>query len=91
MVEILDKTKSSPKWVSPGPVPIFKTTLEADRYWAEEKRRWREGYGDGYAHICGMHYFYLTQGKLKDGSDGDIITPKYRDGDEWIITELHNV
>lgn len=82
---------NAPKWVPPPPKPsVFKTTLEKQKYWAKEKERWREGYGDGYSHLCGMHYYYLTQGNLKDGSDGSIIRPKYRDGDEWIINPLHD-
>jgi hypothetical protein len=89
-MEILDKINVSPKWVPPIKPTTFKTTLEQQRFYEEEKRRWREGYGDGYAKITGMHYFYLTQGTLKDGSDGDFIKPKYRDCDEWIIEPLHN-
>lgn len=89
-VTIYDKTKSSPKWVPPPPKPIFRTTLEAQRYTEEKKRRWREGHGDGYAYLCGMHYFYLTEGTLKDGSDGGFIRPRYRDGDELIITTIND-
>ncbi len=87
---IIDSTKQSPKWIAPVKPTTFKTTLDRQKYWAEEKRRWREGYGDGHAHLCGMHYFYLTQGSLKDGSDGTIIRPKYRDSDEFIISPLHD-
>jgi hypothetical protein len=91
VIEIIDKIKKpAPKWVAPKPKPIFKTTLEKEKYWALEKKRWREGYGDGYSHICGIHYFYLQEGWLKDGSDGTLIRPRYRDCDDWIITELHN-
>jgi hypothetical protein len=83
-------TKNSPKWVEPPPKPIFKTTLDRQKYWEEEKRRWIEGYGDGYSHISGLHYYYLTVGHLKDGSDGTIIKPSYRDCDDWIINTLHD-
>ena len=89
-MEILDKINVAPKWVPPEKPTTFKTTLEQQNYYEEEKRRWREGYGDGYSKITGMHYFYLTQGTLKDGSDGNFITPIYRDCDEWIIEPLHN-
>ena len=90
-MEIIDKVKpASPKWVAPIPKPLFKTSLEKERYWEKEKLRWREGYGDGEARISGMHYFYLTQGWLKDGSDGTLIRPSYRDNDEWIINPLHD-
>jgi len=90
MTTILNKTKKAPKWVAPKPKTVFKTSLEKKKYWEKEKTYWREGYGEGYAHICGMHYFYLTQGWLKDGSDGTLIRPRYRDGDEWIIEPLHD-
>lgn len=86
----IDKINPAPKWVAPIVPQQFKTTLERQRYWEVEKTRWREGYGDGHSKLCGMHYFYLTQGNLKDGSDGSIIKPKYRDCDEWIIEPLHN-
>lgn len=63
MIEIIDKIKTpAPKWVAPPPKPIFKTTLEKEKYWEERKKMWREGYGDGYSHICGMHFFLLDRG-----------------------------
>lgn len=88
---VLDKIKTpAPKWVPPKPKPTsFKTTLEKERWWDNRKKIWREGYGDGYSHICGMHSFYLLEGNLKDGSDGTIIKPKYRDCDDWIISAMH--
>jgi len=89
-MEIIDHIDYAPKWVAPPPKPIFRTDLEKQKYWEQEKTYWREGYGEGYARISGMQYFYLTEGTLKDGSDGTIIKPKYRDCDDWIITELHN-
>lgn len=88
---VIDKIKKpASKWVPPPPKPTFKTTLDAQKWWAKEKERWREGYGQGHAKISGMHYFYLTQGWLKDGSSGEIIRPKYRDCDEWIINPIHD-
>lgn len=90
-MEIIDKIKKpAAKWVAPPPKPNFKTNLEKERYWQNERIRWREGYGDGYSHICGMHYFHLTQGWLKDGSDGTLIRPSYRDWDDIIISEINN-
>jgi hypothetical protein len=89
-ITVVDKIKDpAPKWVPPPPKPTFRTDLEKTKYWETEKIRWREGYGDGYSHLCGMHYHYLTQGTLKDGSDGDPIRPSYRDSDEWIIQPIH--
>jgi len=90
-MEIIDKIKTpAPKWVPPPPKPIFKTSLEKEKYWELQKLRWREGYGDGYSRISGMHYHYLKEGWLKDGSDGTLIRPSYRDSDDWIITPLHD-
>jgi len=40
--------------------------------------------------FVGCIFFYLTEGWLKDGSDGTLIRPRYRDCDDWIISELHN-
>ena len=88
---IVDKIKTpSPKWVPQKPVPTFKNGLEKARYWEEEKKRWREGWGDGYSHINGIQYFMLTTGTYKDGSDGTLIQPRYRDCDEWITDELYD-
>lgn len=89
-MQIINHTIKKPKWVEPERKTIFKTTSDEQKYWEEEKRRWREGYGDGEAHISGMHYYYLREGRLKDGSDGTLIRPKYRDCDEWIINPLHD-
>lgn len=89
-MEIIDHINSAPKWIAPPPKPTaFKSAYEKQKYWEIEKARWREGYGEGYAHLCGMHYFYLTQGTLKKGSDANFIRPIYRDCDEWIIDDLH--
>lgn len=86
---IIDKIKkAAPKWVEPK-IPNLITKLDKEKYYEKEKERWREGYGSGYSKICGMHYLYLTQGRLKDGSDGNYIKPKYRDCDEWMIEPIH--
>jgi len=90
MITILDKiSPPSPKFVRSIKPTVFKTTLEKEKYWETQKTYWREGYGEGYARICGMHYYYMQECFLKDGSDGDIIRPRYRDCDDWIISEIH--
>lgn len=89
MKYIIDNINPAPKWIPPPPKPThFRTTLEKQNWWEKRKKLWREGYGDGYSHISGMHTFYLTEGTLKDGSDGNYIRPIYRDCDEWIIEPL---
>lgn len=87
---VIDNISPSSKWIAPPPKPTFRTDYEKKKYWDIEKTRWREGYGEGYAYLCGMHYYYLTQGTLKDGSDANLIRPRYRDCDEWIIQDLHD-
>lgn len=87
---VVDKIKkAAPKWVPPPPKPTFKSTLDKERWWDKRKIIWREGYGDGYSRVCGMHAFYMLQGHLKDGSDGSIIQPRYRDCDDWMISKIH--
>jgi hypothetical protein len=67
------------------PPPTFRTKLEMDRYYAEEKRRWIEGYSED---INGYHYFYLTQCKIKSGNTGALIRPFWRDCDTWIFQDF---
>lgn len=89
-MEIIDRINPAPKWEGVSPKPIFRTTLDRQRWWETEKQRWVEGYGEGYSKINGMLYFYLTQGHLKDGSDGTVIRPRYRDCDEWITDIIYD-
>lgn len=87
---IVDKIKDpSPKfkWI---PKPVFKTSLAKERYWEQQKIYWREGFGKGMSKISGMHYYYMQECFLKDGSDGNIIRPFYRDCDDWVISEIHD-
>ena len=89
---IVDKIKTpAPKWKGDRRVPsVFKRDVDRIAYWEKEKQYWREGYGEGHGWINGFHYFILTQGAYKDGSDGDLIRPKYRDCDEWITQEIYD-
>lgn len=62
------------------PPPIFKTKLEAQKYWEEEKRRWIEGYG-GYGNgsgtgVPGTFYYACTQGWVKNRVTG--VTSRYQ-------------
>lgn len=83
---IINKTiPKTPKFVYTQK-PTFRTDLERERFWAIERERWVEGYGG----LKGMHYFYLTQCSIKDGTSGNYIRPYYRDCDEWIINVLHD-
>lgn len=48
----------------------------------EQRRRWK----DGHAGLSGIHYFYLTQMKIKD-AEGNLIRPMWRDVDEIILND----
>jgi len=52
-------------------------------WYREQKRRWKEGH-DG---LSGIHYFYLTQMKIKD-AEGNLIRPFWRDVDEVTLDEF---
>lgn len=84
-ITIIDNIKpKSAAYVYTSP-PTFRTTLEKQRYWAEEKRRWIEGYSDD---VNGYHYFYMTQCFIKIGTSGEIARPKWRDCDGWILQDF---
>jgi hypothetical protein len=80
-INVINKTLFKPRFVAP-PIPTFRTTLEHERWLATEIKRWREGYSG----LTGAHYAYLTIGSLKT-ADGDIIRPRWRDGDEMVFLE----
>ena len=62
----------------------FKTELLYQKYWEEEKRRWIEGYGG----LCGAHYQYLSQWKIKIGARQEVGEPVWREDDEPIFEEI---
>lgn len=81
----------------PEPIPVrppkyvYAQYEEEHRHWIkgrrgesnwrlEQKRRWK----DGHAGLSGIHYFYLTQMKIKD-AEGNLIRPMWRDVDEMIL------
>lgn len=49
----------------------------------EQRRRWKDGFAD----LKGIHYFYLTQMKIKD-AEGNLIRPMWRDIDGIILDEF---
>ncbi len=69
------------KWAKGRPADNA-SKLELDRFWTKERQYWSEGRGG----ICGEQYFYLTVGTIKLMS-GQEIVPRWRDFDEFIITE----
>ncbi len=68
------------------PKPTFRTSYEKEKYWDIQKKRWIEGENS----LCGMHIFYLEQTKIKDRNTGDVFLPRYRDCDDWIISEMND-
>jgi len=58
-----------------------KEILKAWR--AEQRRRWEHGW----AGLLGIHYFYLSQMKIKN-AEGKMIRPDWRDGDELVLNDF---
>ena len=84
-LSIIDNTKPKAPIFTYEQIPkTFKTTLDEQKFWAEEKRRWHEGYGD----LTGALYYYATQIKLKDRVRGNIIRPTVRDADLIIFNAI---
>jgi len=85
-ITIIDKIKDpTPKWVYRPKPTVFKTTLEKIKY----REKWHKHYKEGAFGLSGMHLFYMQECFLKDGADANIIRPRYRDCDEWIINDIH--
>lgn len=79
---IIDKIKIPSPFFTRVEMPsVFKTTLDKQKYLAEEKRRWIEGYGG----LNGMLYYYATQVVLKDRLKGIKYYPTVRDVEAEII------
>ena len=79
---IIDKIKIPAPFFTRKEMPsVFKTTLDKQKYLAEEKRRWIEGYGG----LNGMLYYYATQVILKDRLKGTKYYPIVRDVEAEII------
>lgn len=64
------------QWVH-EPDPVFRTPAEALRHYEKRQRRWEEGF-DG---LPGLYYKFLTEYKIKDRYEGQIIKPNYRQAD----------
>ncbi len=82
---IIDKIKEPSPFFVREEIPTFRTELEKDRYWAEEKRRWIEGYSED---VNGMCYHYGTQIWLKNRITGKLIRPEIRDVEIMIFNDL---
>jgi hypothetical protein len=80
---IIDKTESPAPMYVRHEKPTFRTTLERDRYWAEEMRRWKEGYNG----LTGPEYFYFQEVIIRD-AEGALIRPYWRDCDHLIFDAI---
>ena len=61
----------------------MKTDRGESAWRTEQRRRWKDGFAD----LTGIHYFYLTQMKIKD-AEGNLIRPMWRDIDEIALNEF---
>jgi hypothetical protein len=76
---IVDKIKAPSPFFTRKPHPtIFKTTLDEQKYWANQKKTWVEGYNED---VNGMLYFYAQEVMLKDRVRGTLDYPIVRDAD----------
>ena len=79
---IVDKIKSPSPFFTRKPHPtVFKSTYEEQKYWAQQKKYWVEGYNED---INGMLYFYAQEIILKDRIRGTMYYPTVRDADVLI-------
>jgi len=79
---VVDKIKDPAPFFTRKPHPTtFKTTYEEQKYWAQQKKYWVEGYNED---INGMLYFYAQEIILKDRIRGSMYYPTVRDADVLI-------
>lgn len=76
-LQILNKFDPNSPILEHVPYPTFRTTKEKEQYWAENKRRCVEGYGD----IPGTLYNYIQNHQIKVRTTGETIRPICRDVD----------
>lgn len=91
-----DAMGALPELVLPPPIEVrppkysYEQYEQEERSWRKGKRKWqdeqRRRWREGHEGLTGIHYFYLTQLKIKD-SGGQMIRPNWRDVDERNIEE----
>lgn len=85
-----------PELVLPDPIPVRPPKYTREMY-EEEEKKWKGGvkswraeqrrrWVDGHAGLTGIHYFELTQLRIKDGR-GSMMRPIWRDVDERNLEE----
>ncbi len=82
-ITVIDKTKLPAIPYTFIPTPSFKNEYERKKYWDLELKKWIEGIPG----ITGRHYFYMSQGHIKD-INGNIFPPWYRDVDQWMFETI---
>lgn len=86
-ITIIDGSAApSPRFVfTPHPEEKeFKRAVEYQKYWETEKMRWIEGHQG----LCGAHYQYLSQWKIKIGAQQMVGVPLWREDDEPVFQEI---
>lgn len=64
--------KKPPIYVRTDTPVNFKTSLDKQRYWALEKKRWLEGYEN----LPGTYYHFLQEQMIKDRTKGNTLRPR---------------
>lgn len=77
---IIDKIKDPFPILEWKPKPTFRTEYEREKYWAEEKRRWIEGYNG----FPGTFYHAVQEQSIKRRVGGTSMRTIARDCDLWI-------
>lgn len=80
---VIDNTKPKAPMYVRHEIPDFRTTLEEDKYWATERQRWVEGYGD----ISGPEYFFIQEFTIKNAAGAEI-RPWWRDVDHFVFEAI---
>lgn len=86
---------SLPELVLPPPTEVkppkysYEQYEQEERSWRKGKRKWqdeqRRRWVEGHAGLTGIHYFYLTQIRIKHR--GGLIRPIWRDVDEMVFED----
>lgn len=79
-ITIIDNIKDPSPILELKPKPTFRTEYEREKYWAEEKKRWIEGYNG----LPGTFYHAVQEQAIKRRVGGKSIKTIARDCDLWI-------
>lgn len=83
---IIDKIKDPSPIMVRKEKPLFRTTYEKEKWWAEEKKRCLEGYNN----LPGTFYFYNQHCQIKNRQSGATEYPIARDLDLMIFEAIES-